>query len=276
MGVPAKKVYLHVGLHKTGTTFLQNLFRANVAKLAAQGVDFPWGPDEPVQTFAVWDLQGRRPRGAKDPRISGQWQVLADRVNASAMPVVLISEERLSISNLKQAKVALEPFQDCEVHIIVTSRDLARMAVSAWQEDVKNDRSVTWQEYIAAIKDPGHANRNPARGFWMRQDLARVLRIWATAHSADRIHLVTVPPAGGDPGTLTARFASVVGFDPAILDEPPKWNNETVGVAGIEVIRQLNIRLDGRLNQIQYDLLVKRTLVRMLASRAEKVRSARR
>ncbi len=99
-----------------------------------------------------------------------------------------------------------------------------------------------------------------------------MLEIWATALSPDRVHLVTVPPSGGDPGTLTARFGSLVGFDPAALDQPPKWNNETVGVAGIEVIRQLNTRLGGRLNQIQYDMLVKRTIVRMLASRDDTVR----
>lgn len=271
MSAPAK-VFLHIGLHKTGTTFLQNLFRANTAGLAAQGVYFPWGDDEPSQTHAVWDLQGRRPRGAKDPRIAGQWQFLVDRINSSEHPTALVSEERISISPLKQARAAVEPFKESEVHVIVTARDLARIAVSSWQEDVKNDRNDTWQEYFDAMRDPEAAVRNPARGFWMREDLLRILQTWEAVVAADRMHVVTVPPSGSDPGLLTERFASVVGFDPALLTEEPHWNNETVGVAGIEVVRRLNQRLGGRLNQPQYDMLVKRTIVQMLATRTETVR----
>ena len=38
-----KKVYLHIGLHKTGTTYLQNVFRANRKQLDGEDVYFP-GP----------------------------------------------------------------------------------------------------------------------------------------------------------------------------------------------------------------------------------------
>jgi len=36
-----KTVYLHIGLHKTGTTFLQNVLRANTEALAEQGIIYP-------------------------------------------------------------------------------------------------------------------------------------------------------------------------------------------------------------------------------------------
>ncbi len=271
MGTP-DKVFVHIGLHKTGTTYLQNVLRANRAQLRAQHVDFCGGPGEPVQAFAVWDLQGRRPRGVTDRRISGTWDALVDHVNASGQSTALISEERLSLSTLKQVTKTVQAFPTSEVHVIVTARDLGRVAVSAWQEEVKNDKTWTWQEFVDAIKDPKQLATSPARGFWMRQDLAAICATWESAVPAGRLHVVTVPRSGSSPDELLARFASVVGFDPAALTEEPKWNNETVGVAATEVIRRVNERLGGRLNQREHDKIMKMTIVQMLARRSEPVR----
>lgn len=91
---------------------------------------------------------------------------------------------------------------------------------------------------------------------------------------AERIHVVTVPPSGSSPDELMRRFSSVVGFDPAKLTNEPRWNNESVGVAGTEVIRRVNERLGGRLNQREHDKVMKLTVVPMLARTTEPVRFA--
>jgi hypothetical protein len=265
-------VYLHIGLHKTGTTYLQNMMRANREALRAQGVEFPGGPGEPAQDFAVLDLQGRRRRGVSDPRVSGQWRSLVEHVNASPLPTALVSEERLSLCTLKQARRAATAFQGSRVHVIVTARDLGRVAVSAWQEDIKGDTTWTWREYVDAIKDPARVATNPARGFWMRQDLVRICQTWETVVPAHRLHVVTVPQPGSPPEKLLRRFSSVVGFDADLLVEEPRWSNETVGVAATEVIRRVNERLGGRLNRAEHDKVMKMTVVRMLARHTEPVR----
>jgi hypothetical protein len=265
-------VYLHIGLHKTGTTYLQNLLRANRDGLRAQGVDFPGAQGEPVQAFAVWDLQGRRPRGVADKRIAGSWDALVAAVNTSGLPNALISEERLSLSGVKQARRAVTAFPDSEVHVVVTVRDLGRVVVSAWQEEVKNDQTWTWQEFADAVKDEARVATSPARGFWLRQDVTKICETWEASVPAERLHVVTVPQSGASPEVLLERFASVVGFDGSRLTEQPTWNNETVGVAATEVIRRLNERLGGRLNQRAYDRVIKFTVVQMLAKRTETVR----
>ncbi len=270
-------VYVHVGLHKTGTTFLQNVMRANRDEMRAQGVEFPGGPGEPVQTFAVWDLQGRRPRGVKDRRIAGTWDRLVkhvEDVDGAALPRVLISEERLSLCTLKQVRKVVDGFVGSEVHVIVTARDLGRVMVSAWQEEIKNDQTYTWREFAASIRDPGQRTVSPARAFWARQDLPVICELWESAVPAERIHVVTVPPSGSSPDELMRRFSSVVGFDPAKLTNEPRWNNESVGVAGTEVIRRVNERLGGRLNQREHDKVMKLTVVPMLARTTEPVRFA--
>jgi hypothetical protein len=271
-GRPPDTVFLHIGLHKTGTTYLQNVMRANRDGMRAQGVEFTCGAGEPVQAFAVWDLQGRRPRGSDDKRIPGSWPALVETINSSSRPTALISEERLSLSTIKQVRKAVRSFPSSEVRVVVTVRDLGRVAVSAWQEEVKNDRTWTWREFADAIRDPGRVSRNPARGFWLRQDIVKICETWEAGVPAGSIHIVTVPQPPAPPEDLLVRFASVVGFDPSVFSESPAWTNETVGVAATEVIRRLNERLDGQLSQRQHDQVIKLTVAPMLARRTEPVR----
>lgn len=264
-----EKVFLHIGLHKTGTTYLQQVLRSNREALQAQGVEYPAGPGTPVVGFAVLDLEGRRPRGVDDRRIAGQWDALVAHVKACGRPVVIVSEERFSLATAKQVRAAIGGFAESQVHVIVTVRDLSRVIVSAWQEEIKNDNTWTWGRFAEAVNDPAQLAANPARGFWLRQDVAKICRIWETALPAARIHIVTVPPAGSPRTVLRDRFASVIGIDAAQFNEPADSGNQMVGVPGTEVIRRLNERLGGRLNQRAYDKVVKSTLVQSLAARAE-------
>ena len=261
-----KRIYLHIGLHKTGTTYLQNIMRANRDGLGAQGFFFPGGPDTPlVQMLAVWDLLGRRRRRDRDQRISGQWRSMTDSVTADPHPVALLSEEHFSLATAAQAGRAVSSFPDHEVHVVVTARDLGRILVSAWQEDVKHDQTWTWEEFVAAVRDPRRRGTKPARGFWLRQDLPAILETWASVVPPERIHVVTVPSSGGDPQELLKRFASVVGFDAGLLTREPKWDNQTLGIAGTEVVRRLNALLGHRLNERQYNRVVNATIVRALS-----------
>ena len=273
-----RQVFVHVGLHKTGTTYVQHLMRANREALRAQGVLYPGGEGFPSQIFAAWDLLGRRPQGTggRDARIAGAWAAMADAVAAvpiSEAPVVYVCDEHLSLATSRQARVAVESFPDADVHVVVTARDLARVVTSAWQEDVKNRGRFDWAEFIAAVRDPAQIGTNPARGFWLRQDLPAVLATWAEHVGPGRVHVVTVPVAGSLQGLLVERLGGLVGFDPYALTAPAKWANENVGLVGTELLRRLSPRL-AHLDTRRFDKLVKLTLVRRLALELEPVRHA--
>ena len=49
-----------------------------------------------------------------------------------------------------------------------------------------------------------------------------------------------MPPAGGEPGLLWQRFATVVGIDPASVDTSVSIPNESLGVVEIELLRRVN------------------------------------
>jgi hypothetical protein len=263
---PKRRVVLHIGLHKTGTTYIQGVLRANRERLASSGVLYPGGKGRPGHTFAVYDLFGRRPRGADDDRITGQWDAMTRLIADSDLPTAVLSEESTSLASPAQARRAVRSFGDADVHVLVTVRDLGRVALSAWQEDVKTDELWTWREYADALADPGARAKAPARGFWLRQDVPAILDVWTRVVPADRVHVVTVPPAGSDPGELLRRVGSVIGFDADALVEPESWDNVSIGATGTELLRRMNQRLHRRLNQRQYHDVVETDLAPILAA----------
>jgi len=260
-----QQVFLHIGLHKTGTTYLQEVLRTNRDALADQGVYVPGGKGQPNRTFAVYDLFGRRPRGTGDERVPGQWEAMTRALLQTESRAAVLSEEALSLATVAQARKAVRSFPDRDVRVIVTARDLARVALSAWQEDVKTDETWTWRQYADALADPGARAKAPARGFWLRQDLPTVLDVWAQVLPRDQICVVTVPPPGVPAGELLQRFARVVGFNPGPLDTAVSWDNTSMGAAGTEVLRRANQQLHRRLNQRQYHDVVETTLAPLLA-----------
>jgi hypothetical protein len=262
----SRKVYLHVGLHKSGTTYLQGALRGNRAELAKQGVLVPHGPAGGIFR-AVDDVQGRRPRDVEDSRIVGAWQALVTEIGQSDLPRVVISDERLSLSGLGTVDRIRRALEDSELHVIVTVRDLARALVSSWEEAVRGTATWTWQEYVDAVRDPRREGTNPARGFWVRQNLAQICATWETVVPRERMHIVTVPPRGADPRELLRRFAGCLGVDAGRLVEQPPAANEATGVAGTEVIRRLNLRLGDRLNQRQYARCIRGVIAPELAER---------
>jgi hypothetical protein len=251
-----RRVILHIGLPKTGTTYLQTLFAANRSALAEQGIYYPGEPGESSQHMAAWDLRGQRARGAKDIRQAGRWDALCTAVRSTPLPTTLISTETLSALTRRQAARAVNSFPDHDVQVVVTCRDVGRVLVSAWQQGIRAGHTSTWREFVAAVQDPAERGRHPARGFWMRFDLPAILTVWGTAQPAGGITVVTVPPAGAPPEQLLRRMAEVVGFDFRPLREPPRNDNASLGVGGTEVVRRLNIALGRRLNERQYTLVV--------------------
>ncbi|HWM00027.1 MAG TPA: hypothetical protein VNP20_22000 [Nocardioidaceae bacterium] len=267
-GANLERVVLHVGLYKTGTTYLQNLLRENRRSLRRSGIYLP--PRRREVTFAALDLIDRQFRGTRDARVPGAWDRLAAAVYDSGLPTAIISEERLSVATPRQVRRAVAAFASAQVDVVVTVRDLSRVLVSHWQEEVKNGATWTLPEYADALRDPEGAGSHPARGFWMHEDVTAVLRAWGSAVPVERIHVVTVPPAGAPSGLLAERFGSVAGFKPRDVAREGVWTNENVGAVGTELIRRLNERIGDQMHGIEHERGVKIPLSRALAAMSSK------
>lgn len=227
-------VYLHIGTPKSGTTYLQSRFSANHELAAQQGLLWP-GPSWGRHVSAVRELK-KLPDGAALAE-DGAWSRLAAEARAWDGRAVLISMEWMASLTPHQIAVAVESLAPARVEVIATARDLLRSFVAQAQEMSKNYRVWPWAQIVDEVRNdtggPAH------RTFWRQQDLPRILERWSAAVPADRIHLVTVPPAGSDPGILWDRFCSVLGIDGAGF-AAPTTANESLGVVSTVLMQRLN------------------------------------
>jgi hypothetical protein len=224
----AQRVVFHIGLMKSGTTFIQGRLNANRDRLAEQGVLFP-GPTWARHVRAVSDLRqatNRKP---------GSWASLTEEIDEHP-GTAIVSMEYLAPMGAGRISVLRRSFPDTEIRVAVTVRDLGRSVPAMWQEAVKNRRTWLWPQYVKAIQSGG----DPGRRFWMQQHSGRIVRRWAAALGAENVYVVTVPPPGAPGETLWDRFGEVAGIGPDTWDEAPRAN-ESLGAASTLVLRELNL-----------------------------------
>lgn len=235
----AKKVYLHVGLPKSGTSYLQAVFADNKDRLRQRsGLLYPgasWGD----QVLAARDVLSANPHGGRDAGVSGAWQRLIDEVSGWDGNA-LISMEWLGSAEPPQVRRMVETLSPAQVEVVVTVRDLARTIPAAWQEFVQNWEQWSWQEFLSAITSENPRATPAGNLFWSQQDVGRLLAIWGDVLPTPQIHVVTVGRAGATAADLWFRFAEVMGIDGTQFDTSGRGSNESLGMESTELMLRLN------------------------------------
>lgn len=240
-----ERVYVHVGPSKTGTTYLQGLLEANVDALRDQGVLYPGGSFF-SQSRAIHDALGRRSLPSSDRDITGEWQRLADEIHSWPGRAAVISHETLSAATRKDVARLHDRLGAFDVHVILTARDLGRVAPAMWQTTLRNRGTSTWPEYLAALRAPRRpSTTGGGRQFWRSQDTPAVLERWRAHVPLESLHVVTVPRPDSPRELLWRRFCLVLGVDTTGHHLWPRRANPSLGVAEAELLRRVNSRLAG-------------------------------
>lgn len=226
------KVFAHVGLPKTGTTYIQQLMYANADAFAAQGVTVVG--NHKLHFDAGSEIAGvRAPRRRVVPE--GEWDQVVRLVGKVRTDTALFSNERYSLTRGEGVARMAGSFPDSELHVVVTLRDLVEAAPSAWQEHVKNGGTQTWPEFCDDwASDPEDVDRTRVR---------RVFENWPRHLPPERIHVVTAPRPGAPQELIFERFCSVVGVDLAGMETlQPERSNTSLDPVVTEMLRGLNAR----------------------------------
>ncbi len=265
-----RRVYLHVGAPKTGTTYLQDRLAANRAELARHDVHYPLGLLASHFRPAL-DLLDLSWGGQRDDA-RGEWDKLVDRVKRHD-GTVIISHEILAGARPTQIRHAMRAFEGDEVHLVYSARDLARQIPAEWQEGVKHRRRRSFARFLTQVQSSRRTK--PTLWFWKAQGLPDVLTRWSEGLSPDRIHVVTVPQAGAPRDLLWERYCTAFGIDPAWAPEESSRENVSIGTAETAVLRKLNRRLKkAGLPGDDYRRIVRQLMVHeTLAHRSDMVRA---
>jgi hypothetical protein len=241
MSEPTQRVVLHVGTPKSGTTYLQNLMWHSRARLLEGGLLYP-GNRAQDHFWAAVDVRNDGYLDAEDPNVPGAWMRLVDAARAHHGTTV-ISQELFGDRSADDVARVMSDLDFAEVHVVVTARDLGRQLPASWQEDLKNRHYMTFGDWLDAVRPGSDREEWSARTFWLRQDLPAVLRRWRADLPSERLHVVTVPRRGSEPGLLWSRFAGVLDVDPQ-LGSPSGAPNKSLGWVESELLRRINERAD--------------------------------
>lgn len=232
----ADKVFLHVGLPKTGTTYLQSLVWANKQRLEEQGLLLP-GASPRHHMWATLTVRDHPGLGIRPPKVAAAWPAMVAEAN-SWPGTVLISHEFFGGATREQAAAAIAEFGDAEVHVIVTARDVLTVVTSYWQEFVKHG-------FVASLDEfPAEAESWDEWG-WQTLDIASVLERWGAQLPREHVHVLVLPEPDAPREALWERFAALVGFDPEGFDTERARENNSLGLVEAELLRRVSPELRG-------------------------------
>lgn len=253
----ARRLYLHVGLQKTGTSYLQAAMLRGKEALAAQGLDLV--PPTKRECFELMVVVRDRYAARRDP-VSDRNTIARFREQLDRAPGTraVFSQESLAAAGPRQVDRLLQACGDREVHVVVTVRDLPRQLPSGWQEEIKAGGTVAYADHLRRLRsmEAAGSTRHP----WIHLDPPAVLRQWSATLSPDRVHVVTVPPPGSSPTLLLERFARVLEVDPGRFSPEDRPTNSGLGHVQAEVLRRVNLELPAEVHRrYVYSDVVKRS-----------------
>lgn len=244
-GKGQRRVYLHIGAPKTGTTYLQHRLTLNLASLKNHGVVLPSSsllvPPTLFHFRAALDVL-EQDWGGRPGHAAGAWDLLVKRLQGNPGTAIVTHEifAPARPERIERIMGDLHALPDTEVHLVYSARDLARQLPAAWQESIKQGRTFTFRRFLNRVE----------RGktwFYQAFDLPNVLAKWTQNLPADRVHVVTMPQRAAiraEPDTMWLRMCEALNLDPAWAPKDSRRSNQSLGAAETEVIRQLNRRMD--------------------------------
>jgi len=192
--------------------------------------------------FASQDLRNAAFRGFRDPHVPGAWSRLVAETRGWQGSSI-IDHESFGTATPAQIDRAMADLAFCEVHVVVTARDLARQLPAVWQERIKNRSTQNYHEFLDSVRERRGAG---AAQFWKNHGLLWLLRRWSRGMDPARVHVVTVPPPGGTPDLLWRRFAGLLGLSDGYDTAPGADRNLSLGAAEAAVLRRFNERIEDR------------------------------
>ncbi|GAB3777370.1 hypothetical protein [Nocardioides ungokensis] len=230
------RVFLHVGLPKTGTTYLQGCLWDNKQELIQRGVLLP-GRHRRRHLLASLDLREDPKLLRRDGDVETAWQDLVDEASDWQGDVV-ISHEFFASAAPEHIQRAVASFPDAEFHVIVTARAMVGLGVSRWQEWVKNGGQLGIDSY------PPREDYDPTDEWgWGSFDLADILARWGAVVPHERVHVLPMASGGANPRDLWLRFLSVLGLGAEGLEVSEEKVNRSLGLVEVELLRRVNRHL---------------------------------
>lgn len=235
----AEQVFVHIGLPKTATTYLQTILWGARDQLAGEGLLLP-GAERRDHLWASRTVRGEAARSDPDPHAEGAWDRLQAEI-ADWPGRALVSHEFFAAATPEQAAAMVEQLAPARVEVVVTAREPLGLFAAGWQESLKNRATEPMSEFAVEESTSPSAIWN-----WRTLDLGLVLERWGGVVPPEQVHVLPLPRGGGPRETIWHRFAGLLGLDGDAYDLTRGFANSSMGVAEAETLRRVNEHLVAR------------------------------
>ena len=131
-----KKIFIHIGTPKTGTTALQTFFANNADSLAKKNIVYPTSGRRRNQHFYL-----AIPRSNNQQLVKQVWDNLYNELESVPWSTAVISSERFSRESPLEIFNALEKF-NAEIHIVMFLRERKALLSSYYRTAIKTGTRV--------------------------------------------------------------------------------------------------------------------------------------
>lgn len=269
-----KKVVIHAGFHKTGTTAIQHGLHSSTQALKAAGYLYPIVDQGTSQSGSVLALAGRgwgsQARGGRViPK--RQWAKLARQVRAGKENIILSSEffSELDDAQLLEVKQA---FAGLECQVVFTMRPFDKLFPSTYQQTLKNGSSYSYEAWLErTVTDYFGLQKT---GFWKRNRHAQVISRWQRIFGVDNVTIITADES--NPGLLFDRFSEFLNLPVGELKPVADSGlNRSLLLDEIHLLRAINKNVPKSRNWNAYMTFIRRgTFEQITATPAPKVTAA--
>ena len=258
-----KRLIIHPGFHKSGTTALQESFALNRPLLRENGIFYP-----PIGSKAhhrvAWALTQRpwgwnRRGGERTPE--KYWDRMASRINGAKEETVILSSEFFSEIDSERIRKIRSEIKGRDIQILFTLRPLAKLLPSSYQQYLKYGITIEYEDWLHAILDkPGESKVSPT--FWKRHSHGKVVARWVDIFGKSNVTLLIVNEA--QPTFLFDEINKFLNLPTGSLNAAPSGSNRSLTMEEISLLLELNRQFPKERVWDEYEVFVRAGYIRHL------------
>lgn len=261
----AKRVIIHAGFHKSGTTALQHSFAASSDLFAAHDIYYPPSSRQ-AHHRAAWGLTGRvwgwRNNGGK--AISGsEWDGLVRRIKRSNQ-TVLISSEFFTEAKREHLERIRKDLQGLPIEIVFTSRPFVKILSSSYQQFLKYGVRFRYDAWLDEMFHR-HEGSKVTPTFWPRSQVDEVVAMWADVFGTTNVKVILADE--GSPRFIFDQFEEILGLAQGSLQLPEVGLNRSMTLEETHLLFLINGIYDRSNGWDEYRAMIRDGYVRFLADR---------
>ncbi|MFC4783167.1 hypothetical protein ACT8ZV_01735 [Nocardioides sp. MAHUQ-72] len=233
---------IHIGPQKTGSTAIQAAMHAARETLREHGVLYP-GPTPKPREAAEVGLGFDRMDGRPNKPMQA-WDDLLRQLQEPGHQRVCVSLEAFGRATDEQISRIVSELGGGRPHVIAAARRYDTLMPSQWQERVKSQLRLSYDEWLRVVLGPEDPEDPRWRNLWVPHDTVSLLRRWADVVGEENVTLVVLDENERD--RLPRTFESLLGLPTGVLDLEGATQNQSLTYNQTELLRRLNILFHDR------------------------------